>query len=280
MRFLRRLEQTLGRFAVPQVTLALIVVQVLTYAIVFTQAPAKQGDAVARLQLIPEQVVHDGEWWRLVTFVAEPPFTNPVFAFFGWYLFYLMGNALEQHWGTFRYNLFLLVGYVATVAAAFLTPQLPASIEFLGGSVFLAFAFLYPDFQLMLFFILPVKIKWLALLTWIGYAFGLIVGDWNSRAMILASICNFLLFFWRDILDRAQTGHRRMRMQTAHYASRAKEPAYRHRCATCGITDKTHPNAEFRYCSKCAGGLAYCAEHLRNHEHVVEPVFGDGDGPR
>lgn len=272
MRFLRRLEQTLGRFAVPQVTMALIVVQVLTYAIVYTQPnPQKKLDAVQRLQLIPERLIEDGEWWRLVTFVAEPPFTNPVFAFFGWYLFYLMGTALEHTWGTFRYNLFLLVGWLATVAASFLTPQAPASIEFLGGSVFLAFAALYPDFLIVLFFFLPVRIKWLALLTWIWYGFLLIVGDWNSKAMILASICNFLLFFWREILDRAQTGHRRMTMQAKHVAARAKEPAYRHRCATCGITDKTHPNMEFRYCSKCAGALAYCSEHLRTHEHVTEP---------
>ncbi len=269
MRFLRRLEHSLGRFAVPQVTLALIVVQVLTYALVFTQPkPEKQAAAVSQLQLVPERVVEDGEWWRLVTFVAEPPTANLLFAFFGWYLFYMMGTALEHHWGALRYNLFLLVGYLATVAASFLTPQFPASITFLGGSVFLAFAFLYPDFELRLFFILPVKIKWLALLTWLGYGFGLVVGDWNSRAMILASSCNFLLFFWRDLIDRAWLGQRRMKSQASHIV-RAKEPPFRHRCAVCGITDRTHPNMDFRYCSKCAGQIAYCTDHLKTHEHVT-----------
>lgn len=271
MRFLRRLEQRLGRFAVPQVTLGVIVVQVLTYAIVFTQPnPQRQAEAAARLQLIPERLTRDGEWWRLATFVAEPPFTNVVFAFFGWYLFYMMGTALEHHWGTFRYNLFLLVGYAATVAASFLTPLEPASVAFLGGSVFLAFAFLYPDFQLMLFFILPVKIKWLALVTWVMYGIQVAVGDWNTRAMILASVCNFLVIFGRDLVDRVRLGHRRMRSQAAHL-TRAKEPEFRHRCATCGITDRTHPGMEFRYCSRCGGRLAYCSEHLKSHEHVAVP---------
>ena len=98
----------------------------------------------------------------MLTFVGEPPTTNLLFAFFFWYLFYLMGTVLESTWGAFRYNVYLLVGWAATVAVAFLQPNAPASISFLQASVFLAFAYLYPDFQILLFFILPVKVKWLA----------------------------------------------------------------------------------------------------------------------
>ena len=85
--------------------------------------------------------------------------TNRIFAFFAWYLFYLMGNALEGHWGAFRYNLFLLIGYLVTVAVAFLYPYAAATNIFIGGSVFLAFAYLYPDFQLYIFFIIPVRLN-------------------------------------------------------------------------------------------------------------------------
>ncbi len=84
-----------------------------------------------------------------------------MFAFFFWYLFYLMGTALERSWGTFRYNVFLLIGYVDTVGVAFIVPDVPANNAFLQGSVFLAFAYLFPDFVMYIFFILPVKIKWL-----------------------------------------------------------------------------------------------------------------------
>ena len=116
---------------------------------------------MANIALVPTKVLH-GEVWRLVTFLCEPPTNNLVFAFFFWYLFFLMGTALESTWGVFRYNVYLLVGWAATVAVSFIQPEAPASAGFLQGSVFLAFAYLYPNFQLLLFFILPVKVKWLA----------------------------------------------------------------------------------------------------------------------
>jgi hypothetical protein len=204
--------------------------------------------------------------WRLASFLFTPPCANPVFAFFFWYMFYLMGTALEAHWGAFRYNLFLLLGWLATVGVSFITPEVPASPGFLQGSVFLAFAFLFPDFVLYLFFILPVKIKWLALLTWIGYFLTVVFGDWSSRLLVLASVINFLLFFGERIYARMRFGHRRMLQQAGRVATQDKPF---HRCTVCGITDRTHPDMEFRYCSKCDGQHGYCREHIRNHEHVV-----------
>lgn len=274
MRFLRRLEQTFSRYAVPNVSIAIVACQVLTFFLIQVQPNAgKQQDLLERIALIPELVLQ-GEVWRLLTFLASPPTVGqsalgPIWLFFAWYLFYLMGTALEQYWGVFRYNLFLLVGYVATVAASFLIPEMPASNAFLGGSVFLAFAFLFPDFQLMLFFILPVKIKWLALLTWIGYGIAFIGGSMMTRLLIVASIANFLLFFWRDILERISLRRRRMTTQIKHFTT-AKEPEFRHRCSVCGITEKTHPDEEFRYCSQCSGQHAYCSRHLRDHAHLVD----------
>ena len=277
MKLLTRLEQKLRRFALPHLTLGLIAGQVMVYiAINATRGPGAQvEDLVAqdvrepieqRLYLIPERVLA-GEVWRLVTFLVVPPITNILFAFFFWYLFYLMGTALEHHWGDFRYNVFLLIGYLATVAVSFLTPDLPSFNGYLQASVFLAFAFLYPNFELYLFFVLPVKIKWLALLNWIFYFFTFALGDWHSRLLVAASICNFFVFFGRDVVDRIKHGRRRMATQAARLA--VKERAYFHRCLACGITDRTHPTMDFRYCSKCAGSCGYCTEHLYNHEHVM-----------
>ena len=163
MRLLEKLQRRFGRFAVPHVTEGLIACQALTYF--FCQS---EPAFLERIALVPRRVL-EGEVWRLFTFVCQPPPMNLVFALFFWYMFYLMGTALENTWGTFRYNVYLLVGWLATVSVSFLQPDAPASIGFLQGSVFLAFAYLYPDFQLLLFFILPVKVKWLALLQWIGY---------------------------------------------------------------------------------------------------------------
>jgi len=267
MSLLDTLERKLRRFAVPHVTLGLIVCQVVVY-IAVQAVPRQDPEAPAgeALQLIPARVL-EGQVWRLATFLAMPPFGNIILMVFFWYLFYLMGTALERTWGTFRYNVFLLVGYVATVAVAFIVPDQPASNAYLQGSVFLAFAFLYPDFELYIFFLLPVKIKWLALLACIGYGWKLIFGDWLSRLLVLASVCNVLLFFSKDIVQRVRTGRRRMALQAARLSE--KQPEYFHRCVVCGITDRTHPKMDFRYCSKCVGSQGYCQDHLREHTHIT-----------
>jgi hypothetical protein len=266
MSLLDTLERKFGRFAVPHVTGGLIACQVVAYiAVMVLTRPDAQEAPDQPLQLIPAKVL-EGELWRLATFLALPPFGNIICMLFFWYLFYLMGTALERTWGAFRYNVFLLVGYVATVAVAFIVPDQPASNAFLQGSVFLAFAFLYPDFEIYILFILPVKIKWLALIAWIGYGWVLLFHDWLSRLLVLASVCNFLLFFGKEIVQRIRSGRRRMAMQAAQVT--AKPPPYYHRCAVCGITDRSHPQMDFRYCSQCTGAHGYCMDHLRDHQHI------------
>jgi len=260
MKLLDKLERKYRGLAVSNITLYLIMGQAMFFVF------ALSGRFIlGRVVLIPNLVLA-GEWWRLITFLFIPPLTNPIFAFFAWYLFYLMGSALENHWGAFRYNMFLLIGYLVTVAVSFIMPSYAATNLFIGGSVFLAFAFLFPDFQLYVLFILPVKIKWLALLTWIGYAYQILVGSWSSRLLVLASISNFLIFFGNDIFWKIKTGRRQMSLQ-AGKLSRGAEPF--HRCAVCHITDQTHPGMEFRYCPEC-NGLGYCKNHIESHEHVTK----------
>jgi hypothetical protein len=272
MKILDKLQQRFGRYALPNLTLVLIAVQVIVYGLQFTQPQ------ILRAMELRPSLVLEGELWRLVLFVFTPPafdqsVFSPIFALFFWYLFYMMGTALERTWGAFRYNLYLLIGYVATVAASFLVPEQPTSALFLQGSIFLAFAYLYPDFQLMLFFLLPVKIKWLALLTWIGYFLTIANGEWAQRLMVLAAICNFLVFFGPEIWLRVRGNRQRMLKQVEGLDRPSR---VFHRCRICGATDQSHPELDFRYCSKCAGGCCYCPDHLRQHEHVTadeeEPV--------
>lgn len=272
MSLIARLESKLGRYAVPNLTLIIIAGQVLLYVTTQLSQNQRGAELLERIRLHPSKVL-DGEWWRLITFVFDPPLTNLLFAFFFWYLFYLMGTTLESAWGAFRYNLFLAIGYFASVAAVFALYMvhgplvMPASNGFLYGTIFLAFARLYPDFILQLFFIFPVKIKWLALIQWIFYALGFFVGPWESRAMIAASVFNYFLFFGRDIWRDMKQGHRRMQ----HQARTLKTPQRLvHRCRVCGLTSDEAPQAQFRYCSKCDDGACYCELHLRNHEHVVQ----------
>ena len=190
MNLIDRLEKKFGRYALPNSTVYLIAGQSLIYVLIMM-------GKLDRSQIwLTADSLFQREWWRLATFPLDPPVQNPLFAFFAWYLFYLMGSALEELWGAFRYNLFLLLGFCLMVAASFVTPAYPVNNAFIGGSVFLAFAFLFPDFQLLLFFVLPVRVKWLALLTWLGYGDRLfLVGGWSARMMVLASVGNFLIFF-------------------------------------------------------------------------------------
>ena len=268
MSLLTRFERLLGRFAIANLSLYLVAGQVLFWGLAVLT-----GFPLERIALLPV-AVFAGEAWRVVTYLLVPPPVNPgafgvVMTAFAWYLFYLMGTALEHYWGNFRYNAFIGLGWFLTTAVAFLTPAVYASNLFLAGSVFLAFAQLNPDFELLIFFILPVKIKWLALLQWLGYAYMCVVGGWSARLAVLAATGNFLIFFAGDIVERMRTGRRRMAYQASVFAARPDESEARHRCRVCGKTELTHPQLDFRYCSKCAGNQCYCAEHIFNHEHVT-----------
>ncbi len=268
MPLLDKLERRLGRFAIPNLTLWLVIGQVF----VFLSALLRLLD-LTYFVFLPALALN-GEWWRAITFVFMPPalpgqLVGYVLIAFTWYIFYLMGSALEGFWGEFRFNLFLFTGWLLTVAASFLTPLAPTTNLFIGGSVFLAFARLNPDFELAIFFILPVKIKWLALFAWLGTAYGLIVGSWPLRLQLIASVANFLLFFGRDIIHDMRYRRRAMAQHTRKIAKANDGPEVRHRCRICGKTNVTDPQMDFRYCSKCAGDQCYCADHIFNHEHVL-----------
>jgi hypothetical protein len=275
MGLFHRLERALGRYALPNLALYLIGGQVMFLGF----SLLAQFD-LRRIMLWPALVL-EGEWWRLFTFVLVPPasgqltMTGALFLAISWYFFNMISQALENHWGAFRFNLFFLLGWVLTVAVAFVTPNYPTSYAFFAVSVFLAFAFLNPDFELYLFFILPVKIKWFALVMWIGFAYSVAVGDWNIRLGVLASTGNFLIFFAGDIVQRMKTGRHHMKQQVRRVAFRGQsssEKEARHRCVVCGKTDLTDPQLDFRYCSKCGNDECYCADHIFNHVHTAAPV--------
>jgi hypothetical protein len=265
MSLLDKLERALGRFAIPNLSLYLVIGQV------FVLLAYLAGRINLTGFLLVPALVTQGEWWRVFSFLLLPPppgMFGYIFVAFAWYIFYLMGNALEHSWGTFRFNLFLLLGAALTVAAAFVTPRYAATNAFIAGSVFLAFAYLNPDFELSLFFILPVKIKWLAIITWALNLVQFVRGDLGLRLQIAAPVVTFLVFFGPDLLLRLRSGRR----QAERRAERAAEEVRaRHVCHVCGRTDRTNPEMDFRYCSKCAGDQCYCPEHIQNHAHVVAP---------
>jgi hypothetical protein len=261
MNLLDELEHRFRRVAIPNLTIWLVVAQIVGF-VVLTAAPDQYPKIPLQMSLVAQ-----GEYWRLGTFFFVPVTGHPIFFIFGIYLFHLMGSTLQANWGDFRFNLYVAIATLATYTVGCFYPEQELTNAFIGGSVFLAFAHLYPGFIIVLMFILPVQIKWLALLTWLGYFYTLAFLPWPQKAMVVAAICNYLLFFGRDIFWRAYHRKRRMEWDARMLAKRDKPF---HNCAICGANERTHPKMDFRYCTKCVGSYEYCAEHLPTHEHVVK----------
>lgn len=258
--WLDRLDRRYGHLGLPNVTLYLVIGQAMFFVLGFGN-PA----ILERLVLVPSRVM-EGEIWRLFLFLFMPPARHPLWLIIALYLFYLFGTSLEGHWGAFRYNMYLLIAYLATVGSAFLVPGATATNLYISTSVFLAFAYLYPDFELLLFFILPVKVKWLAAITWGFLIFQFLTSaGWAERFLIQASVLNFFVFFGKDITQKMKAGFRRTRARQQSIAEQAKPF---HVCAVCGVTDKDNPDMEFRYCASCTGSKCYCMDHIFTHEHV------------
>lgn len=150
--------------------------------------------------------VAQGQIWRLITFVFIPPSSSILWIIFSLYFYWMIGSALEHQWGAARFNLFYLVGIIGNILAALLTGYTVNT--YLNMSLFFAFAAVWPDYQIMLFFILPVKMKWLALLNALFFLWSLITGSWVIRAAIIFSLLNVVLFFGGDLLMRIKQDSR------------------------------------------------------------------------
>jgi len=258
MKLINKLEKKYGRLAVKNLTLIIVISQSLCF-ILALQKPSFVYDLV----LIP-QLVEQGQIWRVITFMVVPPNMNPIFAIFAVYIFYLMGTALEEEWGIFQYNLYLFIAYIATLIAVFAGPVDLADNFYIESSVFLAFAYLYPEFEFLLFFVLPVKVKYLALFTWCLYGFQFIFGSNSQQMMILASTINFFIFFGQEIKHNIKNHARQKEFELK---TRNQQKNFLHQCELCRITDQDNNIIEFRVCSRCSSGQEYCSNHIHNHEH-------------
>jgi hypothetical protein len=278
MSLLSQLERRFRRFAIPNLTTILVAGQACLWIANFLP----QGINVERVMLEPSKVVQ-GEVWRLVTFLFTPPGVGPLFAILYFLFFHMIGTTLERQWGDFRFNVFILLGWIANVAAAFLASAMVGNFDtnlgwaerfapvaasnlFLFSSLFLAFARLYPDFIINVLYVLPIRVKWLALLEWIGYAYFLLRGPDVVRLLVLATVFNYLLFFGPEHVRELRHGQRRRSFQ-----AKAKKAtvAPTHQCRICGLNSNDSPKTPFRYCSKCEAQACYCPEHIRDHVHVT-----------
>ena len=284
MKFIDKLERKFGRFGIPNLTIYMIVCYVIGYALMIVNPGILNW-----LSLEPAYILR-GQVWRLVTWVLYPPSTSGVlwFAIAVLFFYYPIGTSLERTIGTFKYTLYILSGVIFTILGAFILYFLLGGNVLVGSvfstyyislSTFLAYAMCYPDMQVLLMFIIPVKMKWMAIFYVVIVVYEMIqyvmAGAWYLVIPIVASLLNFIIFYFgtKDFSRyNPKEIHRRNEFR------RAMEPQGRmksgsgsvtkHKCAICGRTELDDPNLEFRFCSRCNGNYEYCQDHLFTHTHV------------
>lgn len=259
MTVLDRLERRIGWIAIPSLVRIIVMFTALVCVLAYTNP-----HFLTVLDLNPE-LIKRGEVWRLITYIFIPKspvhpgsMLSPLWAVVALWFLWFIGDGLERAWGAFRLTLYFIVGMIGTTIAAFVF-HAQFSNGMLAASLFFAFAWFYPDEVIYVLFILPVKIKWLA---WFFAAFlllGFVTGSWSNRVALLLAFSNFFIFFGPQILHnvryRKEVTARRQRFEMQ--ARSAEEPL--HRCATCGATELSDPNLEFRV---SRDGEEYCLPHL------------------
>lgn len=261
MKWIRVLERRYRHLAIQGLMTYIVFLNAVVYLMMLFEPRM-----INNLILIPSLVLR-GEIWRVITFLFIPPRTSMFFIIFVLYFYYMVGTSLEQTWGTFRFNLYYLIGVIASIIGAFIS-GLGLTSVYLNLSLFLAFARLNPDFQILLFLVFPIKVKYLAYLNWFIIGYTVLFSPFPQKVAALASLVNFFLFFGRDIVVSIKRRERVMqsRRQFSQGLKSKKRDTY-HSCRVCGITEKEDPMMEFRYCSKCSGDYEYCMDHLYDHEH-------------
>ena len=238
---------------------------------------AVNGVLASYLYFDPSMILH-GQVWRLITFALCPP-SFSLLALVAIYFYYWIGSTLEQHWGTPLFNIYVLFGVVLTViygfAVYFITGRpLVVDAQYVYLSMFFAFAALYPDMQVLLFFFIPIKLKWLALVDAVYFLLGVVTTGFPANLLPVVAISNVLLFCGSDLLAmfprRASAGTVNFRRESQRIRREQRQELYKHKCAVCGRTDVSNPELEFRYCSRCAGYHCFCQDHINSHVHFTE----------
>ena len=292
MNLLDKLERKFGRYAIHNLMYYIIILYALGYVIV-TFVPQFY---VQYLSLDPTMILR-GQIWRIITFIIYPPNTGLFYFMISMYLYYSIGRVLEMQWGAFRFNLYFFTGVLLHVVAAFISCYVfganigPAfGTYYLNYSLFFAFAATYPDMQFLLFFIIPIKAKWLGIINGIYFGvtivagflanylpYSVLIGLMNAgiiahpaySAMALVSLANFLIFFFgMRSMRRYNPKEIYRRKVYTKSVKQGQKSAATHRCAVCGRTEKDGDDLVFRFCSKCNGNYEYCQDHLFTHEHV------------
>lgn len=287
-------ERKFGKYAIQNLSFVLVICYAVGYLLELFD---RSGLLISYLTLNPYAILH-GQVWRLVTWVLIPPSSGGLFFTLLMLYFYCsIGTSLERTWGTYRYNVYLFQGMLFTIAGSFLlmgycylfkpeisllgavltlnTPQeyftvisMVFSTYYINMSIFLAYAATFPDAQVLLMFIIPIRVKWLGIIYAVMLLFQFLGSTVYGKFAIGASLLNFVVFFLtsRNMMHlNPKQIHRRQEFKRD---VRRNTGITKHKCAICGRTEVDSPQLQFRFCSKCDGNYEYCEEHLYTHTHI------------
>lgn len=268
MKFFYKMERKYGRYAIHNL---------MNYMIALSAAGVLLNMFAPRVfqayfSLNARALLH-GQVWRIVTFLMQPMAGDLFFNLLSMYLYYMLGTNLERIWGAFRFNVYIFMGVIGHVLAALVIYgvtgySVSMGTHYLYMSLFLAFAATFPDMEFYLFFMIPIKAKYLAILDSLYFLQALLFGGLASRAEVILSLANFLIFFLMT-RNYKKYSPKEIHRKQSFKAKMKAAGGVTHRCAVCGRTEEDGEDLVFRYCSKCEGNYEYCQDHLYTHQHVT-----------
>ncbi len=268
MKFLDRIDKMVSKFAIKDLMKYIMLGSFLVYLVDMTS-----NGMLTNLLYFNKNLIFKGQIWRLFTFIFVPE-SQSFLMIITFFFYYYIGRTLEMAWGTVRFNTYYFMGLLFTIIGGLLVGY--TTTYYLNMTLFLAYATTFPESMVNIYFVLPVKVKYLGYLYAAIVLFTFVGAGWGPRFIILISILNFLLFFGpkylKDQKRRTKTNNMRRNIQEAKIETRMKSI---HKCTTCGITERDDPNMEFRYCSNCEGNYEYCEKHIKNHMHKSKVIQMD-----
>lgn len=272
MNGLNKLERKFGKYAIPN----LMYYVVILYAIGLIISQLAPQVYIEYLMLDASKILR-GQIWRVVTFMMWPMSGGILINVVMMYCYYNLGRTLEYIWGTFRFNLYFFMGVLGHVLAAIIIYLVlgrvyPLTTEYLNFSLFMAYALTFPEQHFLLFWVVPIKAKWLAAFNAAYFVYGFIFGGAAAKIAIAMSMFNVIVYFFMTKGSRYSPKEIKRKQQfkaQMNQTAREVKKVGRHRCAVCGRTELDAPELTFRYCSKCDGDFEYCQDHLYTHQHVT-----------
>lgn len=269
LNWIDRLERKYSRFAIKDIIKYIVIASAFIFVGLYLSESFY--NFTYGMLTLNRGAILQGQIWRLITFIFVPP-NNNIFIIFALYILYVFGKSLEGIWGSFKFNLYYLIGMLSTIIAAFIAGS--ASTIYLNLSIFIAFAYLNPNFKLLLFFIIPVKVKYIAWFNIFFVILTMIFGQTSEKVAAIFSFSNFLVFFGGSffktwLLPKLSILSKKRKRRKFKVIAPPKKFEFIHKCKECGKTSKEFPSLSFRYCKICGSDYEYCEDHINNHEHTT-----------